>query len=360
MNCEGPLKLPHRSHFQSLLCCSAVALACFFFSGCYVFKQSAYFLNHQMRARPIEKLRADPAISDSQRQFLDEIGRIRAFATDSMGYVRNRNYTRLVHIDSSYLLAMLSAADSASFTVKKWCYPFIGCFPLRSYFDVRDARRAGNQLVRKGYEICIEKVDGYSTLGIFSDPVYSFMADYPAYYLAAYIFHEQTHATVYLNNVQFSEEFASFMAREGALRYLQARYGPASAQYRDALQLIKDNTTWLSLLRGLTADLDTIYHRPVNRAEKLALKKTTVERFRALLSSSYDSLFVSSHFRGAEKLSFNNAYLSVHMTYSKDLDLFAQLYEKYGRDLKRMTAFAVSLRKQRGNPKEFLQKEIGR
>jgi predicted aminopeptidase len=327
--------------------------------GCYVLKQGAYLLNHQMHAKRIDRLLADSALAGGERAFLNEVNRIRAFAADSMGLVRNCNYTRLVHIDSSYLLAMLSAADSASFTVKRWRYPCLGSFPLRSYFDVRDAKRAGAKLAREGYEICIEKSDGYSTLGIVSDPVYSFMANYPVYYLADYIFHEQTHATVYLRNVEFSEELATFMAREGALRYLRAFYGPASRQYIDACNLIKDNETWQKQIHGLIIELDSIYHLKITRSEKISRKQMAVKRFKARLEASYDSIFITPHFRGLEKQSFNNAYLSIHMTYYNDLDLFARLFESYGHDFRRLTAFAVSLKKRKEDPKVLLKRELG-
>ena len=334
---------------------AALMLCC----GCYLLKQGGYLLSHQMKARRVSRLMRDGTLSGKQRTFIDEIGRIRQFAVDSIGLVSNDNFTRIVHIDSSYLLTMLSAADSASFIVKKWCYPFFGCFPLRSYFDVRDAKRAGERLARKGYEINIEKVDGYSTLGIFSDPVYSFMAEYPVYTLANYMFHEQTHATVYLKNVQFSEELATFIGREGALAYLLMWYGEESPQYRDAQRLIADQKTYQRLIRELIAELDIVYKQSIDRAEKIMRKKTIVANFKQRLIDNYDSLFTTEWFRSVEKQSYNNAFLAVRMTYTLDLELFALLYEKKNRDLREVVRFAVSLKKRKGDPKEFLKQEVG-
>lgn len=327
-------------------------------SGCYLVRQGRYLIRHQTSAVRIDHIMADTALSQDRREFLSEVESIRRYAFDSLGLVRNSNYSRLVNVDSSYLLAMLSAADSASFTVKKWCYPFLGCFPLRSYFDINDALRAARRLAAKGYEINIDKVSGYSTLGIFRDPVYSFMSDYPVYSLANYIFHEQTHATVYFSNVQFSEELATFIGSEGALRYLRMRFGADSPEYLEALRLIKDEKSYLTLLRGLISELERVYDQPISRSEKIRLKKETILGFKRRVVNGYDSLFSTESFRGIEKCSFNNAFLAVRRTYNQDLELFERLSECYGGDLRRVVEYAVSLKRRRGDPKELLRKEI--
>jgi predicted aminopeptidase len=328
------------------------------FVQCYGLKQATLFLRDQSRAKPIDRLLQDSTLADSTRTFFKEIERIRAFAVDSLGLEGNKNYTRFVSTDSSYLMVMLSAADSASFTTKKWCYPFLGCFPLRSYYKIRDAKRVGRRLVRKGYEINIDHVDGFSTLGIFSDPVYSFMAEYPVYSLASYIFHEQTHATVYLKNVQFSEELANFIGREGALRYLKTWYGEDSETYRKAQEFIVDQQTYLRVLRELYNRLGDLYRRDISRSEKLAEKAEIIADFRKLLTDRYDSLFSTQLYRGVEKNSFNNAFLAVRMTYNLDLELFERYCAQQGGDLRKVVQFAVGLKKRKGDPKKYLRQAV--
>ncbi len=316
-------------------------------------------LSHQIKARSIARLMLDTTLSEKEIHFFNELENIRKFASDSIELVRNKNYTRIVYLDSSYLLAMLSAADSASFRVKNWCYPFLGCFPLRSYFDIKDAQKEARRLAGNGYEINIEKVDGYSTLGIFSDPVYSFMKDYPLFTLASYIFHEQTHATVYLKDVQFSEELATFIGQEGALKYIQHRVGLDSPQYIDAQNFLKDQKIYLSLIRKLIDELDSLYSLPLERYIKIEKKRMIIDNFKYRLKNDYNNLFSTTYYRGIEKHSFNNAYLAVRRTYTYDLGLFEQLYKKKNNNLKDVVRFAVSLKKQKGDPKEILKKELG-
>ncbi len=139
--------MKHGSTPAGIVLCFLILPFC---NGCYLIKQGVNLFSYQMQSRPIQRLMRDTALSSKNRFFFNEIERIRAYASDSIGLIRNKNYTRFVTIDRNYLVAVLSAADSASFIPKKWCYPFFGCFPLRGYYDIRDAKRAGERLAGKG------------------------------------------------------------------------------------------------------------------------------------------------------------------------------------------------------------------
>lgn len=340
-----------------LLKISFTSILLLFCSCSYLLKQGVILISDQIRAEPIEKLKKRKNISIEEEKFFNEIEKIRNFAFDTIGLIRNKNYTRFIKIERDYLVAVLCAAEPLSFTVKKWCYPFMGCFPLRGYYNLKDAEKEAKKLVKKGYEVNIDQVDGFSTLGIFSDPVYSFMKKYPIFFLANYIFHEQTHATVYFKDVQFSEELATFIGREGALRYLKNRFGEESVEYINAKQYIQDEETYLTLLRGLYKKLDTLYKSNKSIEEKLELKNKIISEFKLFLKEKYDSLFLTKWYRGIENNSFNNAFLAVRRTYTLDLDLFKKLYEKENGNLKKMINFTIKLKKEK-NPKEKLKEYL--
>ena len=339
--------------------CSSLIIV-FMCSSCYLMKQGANLIKYQVRSKSIDRLVRDSTLSKEKRTFFDEVARIRSYAFDSIGLERNKNYTKFVSVDSSYLMAMLSAADSASFDTKKWCYPFMGCFPLRSYYSIEDAQRAGRRLVKKGYEINIDKIDGFSTLGFFSDPLYSFMIDRSIFSTAQYIFHELTHVTVYYKNVQFSEELASFIGQEGALSYLRTYYGSDSPEYRQAEQFIVDQKTYLQLLRDLYTALGKVYEQNIPRHEKLKRKNEIITTFKKRLIDEYDSIFTTEIYRGVETLSFNNAFLAVRMTYSLNLELFDKFYRQRGNNLREVIDFAVGLKKQKRDPNELLEEAVGK
>ena len=352
----------HQTVSFSIRCLTGIIILAVLFTGtgCYYVHEGGSLLSHQLRSRPVSACMADSSISGKVKNFFGEVASIRTFAFDSLGLVENKNYTRYVPIDSNYLVAVLSVADSASLKPYRWCYPIFGCFPLRAYHNINDARKAGERFAKKGYEICIGKSDGFSTLGIFSDPLYSFMADYPVFSVARFLLHEQTHATAYFHDVQFSEELATFIGDEGALEFLKIHYGNDSPEYCDALDFLADQKTWIGLLRSLYMTLDTLYRQPIDRSVKIKRKKEVVGAFRTMLHDKYDSLFTTEWYRGLETQSFNNAYLSVRMTYNLDLGLFEELRRRRGGSLRAVVAFAKELKRRRGDPKMALVEELER
>ena len=261
-------------------------------------------------------------------------------------------------IDKHYLIDVVCASGAADFTPYQWCYPLFGCWPLRGYFDKQDAQKEAGRLAKKGYDVYVGRVDAFSTLGFFSDPVYSFMKDFGVYRIADLIIHEQTHATIYVKNqIDFDEELAEFTGGEGALWFIRSKYGQSSAAYETAIKLSKDNDTYYRLIQGLYARLSTVYSDSgVPRGEKLARKQQIIAGFKDSLSRNYDSIFLTGAFKGIEKAGINNAFIGVDMTYSRDLDLFFQLYAQKNRDLRVTLAAIKSIEKKSGNCKENMRK----
>lgn len=330
------------------------------FSGCYLIKQGVHLFNYQIHAKPVERIRRARDLTPKEQRLFAEVDKIRRYAFDSIGLQSNNNYTRYIATKNDHILTMLCAADSLSFHQKKWCYPFFGCFPLRSYFDGRDAEMAAQKLAAQGYEIYLGDVDGFSTLGIFSDPLYSFMTDYSIFSLAQLIFHEQTHATIYLKNqVQFSEQLASFVGRIGALNYIESTYGRGSPQYVGALESIQDHQAYQHLLRTLYQELNGIYESDKCKAEKVALKRACIDSVKELVSTGYHTLFVSERYRGIEKLSFNNAFLAVCMTYALDIELFQKLYDVKNGSWNEIWGFLQLLRGSKDDAMKAIAAECG-
>jgi predicted aminopeptidase len=263
-----------------------------------------------------------------------------------------------VSIDKPYLVDVVCASGIADFIPYTWCYPLFGCWPLRGYFDKQDAKKEAGRLAKKGYDVYIGRVDAFSTLGFFSDPVYSFMKNFPVYRIADLIIHEQTHATIYVKNqVDFDEELASFIGSEGALWFIRSKFGEASGVYMTAVKLSKDNDTYYRLISGLYAALSAMYgDSSMALGSRVARKNDIIAGFKDSLARHYDSIFLTGAFKGLEKTEINNAFISVDMTYSRDLDLFYRLYEQKNRDLRATLADIKSIEKKSGNCKENMRK----
>ncbi len=329
------------------------------FSGCYLLKQGTYLLNYNSRSRPIEKVLAQESISGDVGVMLSMVQEIRRYAVEEIGLEDNRNYTRYLEMDRDYLVDVVSACTADSFTPYEWRFPLFGSFPYKGFYEPEDARREASRLERRGLDVWVRQVDGFSTLGFFSDPIYSFMTEYSLFALADLIIHEQTHATVFVKNeIQFSEELATFVGREGALSFLRDRYGEDSEAYRQALASLSDWSRYRDRVIELYDELDTLYRSETDSRTISAEKQRIVEDFNQRLRSEATELFQSNRFRSFEGIPVNNAYILSFVRYSQDLDIFYKLYKARGGDLKATVETLKQVKKVKGSPKEYLQRLV--
>jgi predicted aminopeptidase len=135
-------------------------------------------------------------------------------------------------------------------------------------------------------------VDGFSTLGFFKDPLYSFMKDFSIFGIASLIIHEQTHATVYVKNqVQFSEELATFVGNTGAMNFIRQKYGIDSDIYRSAILAEQDREAYLNLLRDLYNEFKKdVSERNQQRGETQE-KRRDIADFKEKVSTEYNRFF---------------------------------------------------------------------
>ncbi len=292
-------------------------------------------------------------------EFLTRTLAIRKFAFDSIGLTRNNNYSTWVEIGKGYLVDVVAASAPDRFAPYLWHFPFFGGFPYKGFFNRKDALREAARLRRRGFDVTVSPVDAFSTLGFFSDPVYSFMARFTPYELASLIIHEETHATVYLKNrTALNEEMAEFVGDNGALWFLKSAYGDTSTAYRDALLEKADDAAWDHKLRGLYDMLADVYKKDISREEKLARKAEFIASFKRELTDHYAEYFKSDRFRGIDKADINNAYLAVRMNYIGEDSLFDDLYRRNNNNLAAVVARIKTLKKMKKgeNPEEILRK----
>jgi predicted aminopeptidase len=328
-------------------------------SGCYLLKQGTYLLSYNARSRPIEKVLSAGTASGEEAEMLRAVQEIRCYAVDQIGLEQNRNYTRYLDLDKDYLVDVVTACAADSFTPHQWRFPLFGASPYKGFYEEADARRQAARLEKRGLDVWIRKVDGFSTLGLLSDPIYSFMTDYSLYALADLIIHEQTHATVFVKNqIQFNEELASFIGSEGALAYLRSRYGEDSKPYAQALAAREDRKVFKDRIIELHGQLERIYSQETQRETILAEKVRTVEAFNRNLAEEAPRVFKTDRFRAFRGIPVNNAYIMSFVRYNQDLQLFYRLYEIQGRDLTSTVEVLKRLAKVKGSPKAALERLI--
>jgi predicted aminopeptidase len=341
------------------------------FSGCYTLTQGVTMLGYLGRAVPLEELAAAGAQTQAQNldgggaspagagdaqtlRFVERVREIRRFAQD-LGLKESANYTKYVELDRDYLAAVVSAAAADSFTTYQWWFPVVGRVPYKGFFKVEDARKERKRLEKKGLDVWVRGVDGFSTLGWFQDPLYSYMRDYSDYRLANLLIHELLHAAVYLKGQsQFNEELAEFVGTEGARLYIERKYGPQSPEYQELTDSEADTAAYTAYLRGLIAELEELYQGPGSREEKLARKAEIIKLSRERFDRDYDTLFKSQAYRGFTELPVNNAYLELYRLYYEGNSFYRDLYARSGGDLGRYIAAAKTLNSREKDPKGAL------
>jgi predicted aminopeptidase len=272
----------------------------------------------------------------------------------------SKNYTRYVKLDRDYLAAVVSASAKDSFTRYEWRFPIVGAMPYKGFFDVDDARKERAKLEKKGLDVWIRKVDAFSTLGWFQDPLYSYMRNYSPDRLANLIIHELLHATVFIRgHVQFNEELAAFVGDEGARLYIESRFGIDSEEYRLMSESEVENQKYIAFIRELIAELDTVYKNTVlGREEKLNEKERILNAAKGRFASEYEDRFTSDNYRGFSELPLNNAYLELYRLYYEQDAFYTALYERSGRDLPAFISAAKTITKKNGDPKTQLAKKL--
>jgi predicted aminopeptidase len=349
-----------------------VCLVAFVVFGFYLVKQGAYIIGNGFRAQPIEKLLSSGSLEPGEPDFLLRVLGIREYGEISLGLSKNENYTTYLSLGKKgYLVDVVSACAKTRFEEYVWHYPLFGDFPYKGFFERKDAEDLSRSLRALNLDTIIRKVDAFSTLGFFKDPVYDFMSGYSDYELVSLILHEQTHATVWVKDaVSFNEQLAVFAGREGALRYIADKYGQSSKKYADAVSSTAESEDFASFIRSAYAALHALYESDAPESVKLSARGLVFhafkERYRldiiakTLRKSGVDESppnttgDISEYADSSAAFPMNNAFIMLFMGYEEDLAPFYELYESMGRDLRKTIGYIAGVKNTKLRPMEYI------
>jgi len=342
----------------------ALVFALFLFplalSSCYLTEQASRYLALHGRAVPVATALADPRTSPAVRSFLERVARIRSFAEANFGLRQTKNYSSIVMLDSDRLATVVSACAELSFDTYEWSYPFLGKLPYRGYFDPKEAATEAARLRKAGWDVISRPVDAFSTLGWFSDPLFSFMASYGESDVADTIIHEMTHATIWSHgHDQFNEELATFVGGEGSLLYLASAYGPDSPELKRATEDRADAEAFSAWLRGTADELQTLYSSSLPPDEKRAQKAAIIAARAAAFKEQSSQLFHGDAYRTFPMDRLNNAYLDLYRLYEGEPDLYRDFYQKVcGSSMRRFIEAVSRIAKQGGDPRVGMRRAL--
>ena len=323
--------------------CLTVAL-----SGCQTlgYYKQAIGGEYQILAhrQPIQKLIADARTTPELRAKFELVLLLRQFAEKELRLPVEGQYLRYVDLHRPYVVWNVHAAPEFSLEPKAWWYPVVGSLKYRGYFSEPDARSYAGKLEKKGWEVYVEGVEAYSTLGWFKDPLLNTFISEPEAELAEILFHELAHQRVFINgDTDFNEAFATAVGEEGARRWLRAK-GDPSLEQKYAAELER-NEQFVHLVMTTRERLKVLYRDqpsaelPPRKAEEAASVRQPKALILAQLRENYAKLKAdwggtASYDRWFAK-PLNNAQLNTVAAYFDLLPGFRALLQNDGGDLEK-------------------------
>jgi predicted aminopeptidase len=290
-----------------------------------------------LRARePIAELVAgrerDPAVRQSLRLVLES----RDYAA-RLGFNAKETYTTYADVGRDTLLLVLQAAPRDCICPYTWKYPIVGRIPYKGFFDLEAGRRAADRLAAQGYDVYLRPSAAFSTLGWFNDPLLSTALTRDSVELAALVFHEIAHNTVYVKSATpFNESFAQFVGYRSAEAFFRERGDSVHA--RTAADRLQDEMVLGEYYAELVRRLDTLY---ASKPDSAALEQGRAEAgawARDQLLGPVGARLRSYRIGNLPERPVNNARLIGALIYRTRLDLFDRWYVGHGADVRESVA----------------------
>ncbi len=293
--------------------------------------------------RSIVNVIDDPKTPESLVRQLGEVRAARRFAWQKLGLPDNDSYKSYVNIGRRYVVWNVVAAPEFSVRPKEWCYPIAGCVPYHGFFHRSAARAYARRLKHEGYDVVVEGVPAYSTLGWLPDPVMSTMLRYGTDELVAMMFHELAHELLYVpNDSSFDEAFAMTVENTGLQRWLAYRHEPG--RFAEFERLDAADVRFARLLRHTRERLARLYAAAIPRARMLRKKKQVFARLARRIVRLERKLKVSTPvYNRWIREGLNNADLASVGTYYNCLPGFERLLRREDGNLPHFYAAARRL-----------------
>jgi predicted aminopeptidase len=311
------------------------------------------------RRRDLGKLAADSATPAALRQRFALVLAARAYAAESLGLTVGKTYTTYVDVGRDTLLLVLSASRKDKLREVTWSYPIVGVVPYKGFFKAARARSEAQRLDAEGLDVFLRPSGAFSTLGYFSDPLFSTAMSRDTMELVATVIHELAHNTLYVKSqTPFNESFASFVGYRGAEAFFRSRRDTLDA--RRAAARWRDERTLDVFYAELARRLDSAYAEPLG-GERLERVRTTLfgwarDQFRGPVGQSLETY----DWRWFAQAPLNNAVIIAERLYRMNLNLFDEIYLQNNADIaETIRAIQIRVFTQPGDPYQALYSRPG-
>jgi len=276
----------HVRHVRRWLLYVAFPLAVAALSGCETCGYYKQAIQGQYsiltRRQPLDELIAAPQTPVALKEKFQLVLRLHEFAEQELKLPANGHYLRYVDLNRRYVVWNVHAAPEFSLKPKTWWYPVVGSLKYRGYFSETDALRYGARMEKSGWDVYVEGVEAYSTLGWFRDPVLSTFIHHEEAELAEILFHELAHQRLFVaGDTDFNEAFATAVGEEGVRRWLRVRGADANCQ--KYLAGLERQDQFVRLMMSARRQLESLYGAQKSGLVTATPEETTEQRRRKAL-----------------------------------------------------------------------------
>jgi predicted aminopeptidase len=283
--------------------------------------------------RPLEEMVADPDLPAADRAYLGLVIDVRTAAA-GLGLEAGDTYTTYTDVGRDTLLLSLTASRRDCICPTVWKYPIVGRVPYKGFFDPVMARREADKLAARGLDVWLRPAAAYSTLGWFNDPLLSTALVRDSVELAALVFHEIAHKTLYVKSATpFNESFAQMVGYRAAEAFYRTRGDSLLAdRSRDRW---KDEIVLAEYYRALIDTLTRFYAgKPAG--DSLEAGRAAVARWsRELLQGPIAARLRTYRVARLAERPLNNAQLVGVLLYRTHLDWFDRWFDRHDADVRR-------------------------
>lgn len=323
--------------FRSVV--TVVALSAVLLSGCstlYVLRAAYEEGKILWRRQPIAAMLQDGNLEPETREKLELVLAARDYARDTLKFRVKGSYASYSYVERPALSYVVMAVPKTSLVPHTWWFPFVGRVPYKGFFSEQAAKDEAGWFEARGYDTYIRTTPAFSTLGWFDDPVLDHLLRYDRVTLAATIFHELFHNTLFVKGgVDFNESLANFFGNRAAIHFFRDRLGEQSAERLRAERIWREDLEFSSFITGVANSLRELYGRELPPEEKLRLRDEIFRESQRAWASHIAGQ-PAHRFRAFSEQRLNSAVIVHYLLYFTELELFEALYDAHGRDLEKM------------------------